>query len=129
MDRQSVGQVTPEVFVFGSREKPLFVVGDYKQSIYSFQGADPAIFGRMRDDFRAFRIDRIASVVIAGRIFKPERGKQLADLVLLTLDADAFFARFGFAPVDRERVPETVRASREFTIHHCDRAVCMRVLL
>jgi predicted DNA-binding transcriptional regulator YafY len=33
----------------------------------------------MRDDFRAFRIDRIASVVIAGRIFKPERGKQLAD--------------------------------------------------
>jgi len=33
----------------------------------------------MRSDFRAFRIDRIASVVIAGRIFKPERGKQLAD--------------------------------------------------
>ncbi|WP_292239154.1 YafY family protein, partial [Mesorhizobium sp.] len=33
----------------------------------------------MRDDFRAFRIDRIASVVIAGRIYKPERGKQLAD--------------------------------------------------
>ena len=33
----------------------------------------------MRDDFRAFRIDRIASVVIAGRVFKPERGKQLAD--------------------------------------------------
>src|SRR5690606_19597881 len=33
----------------------------------------------MRNDFRAFRIDRISSVVIAGRIFKPERGKQLAD--------------------------------------------------
>lgn len=33
----------------------------------------------MRDDFRAFRIDRITSVVIAGRLFKPERGKQLAD--------------------------------------------------
>ena len=33
----------------------------------------------LRDDFRAFRIDRIASVVMAGRIFKPERGKQLAD--------------------------------------------------
>ena len=33
----------------------------------------------MRDDFRAFRIDRLASVAISGRIFKPERGKQLAD--------------------------------------------------
>ncbi len=33
----------------------------------------------MRYDFRAFRIDRIARVVISGRTFKPERGKQLAD--------------------------------------------------
>ncbi len=33
----------------------------------------------LRDDFRAFRIDRIASVVLAGRNFKPERGKQLTD--------------------------------------------------
>lgn len=33
----------------------------------------------LRDDFRAFRIDRIASVAPSGRAFKPERGKQLAD--------------------------------------------------
>ncbi len=33
----------------------------------------------MRDDFRAFRIDRIASLATAGRTFKPERGKRLAD--------------------------------------------------
>ena len=33
----------------------------------------------LRDDFRTFRIDRIASVAPAGRGFKPERGKQLAD--------------------------------------------------
>jgi len=33
----------------------------------------------MRDDFRAFRIDRIGSITQAGRIFRPERGKQLAD--------------------------------------------------
>ena len=33
----------------------------------------------MRSDFRAFRIDRIATVVVTGRTFKPERGKQLAD--------------------------------------------------
>lgn len=33
----------------------------------------------LRDDFRAFRIDRIASVTPAGRIFRHERGKTLAD--------------------------------------------------
>ncbi len=38
-------------------ERPLprtiFAVGDYKQSIYSFQGADPAEFHRWRERFRA----------------------------------------------------------------------------
>ncbi len=34
-------------------ERTIFVVGDKKQSIYSFQGADPAEFDRMRADFEA----------------------------------------------------------------------------
>ena len=33
--------------------RTLFVVGDEKQSIYSFQGADPAEFGKMRGRFAA----------------------------------------------------------------------------
>lgn len=33
----------------------------------------------LRDDFRAFRIDRIVVMQEAGRGFKPERGKQLGD--------------------------------------------------
>ena len=33
----------------------------------------------MRDDFRAFRIDRIAGLDNAGRTFRPERGKTLTD--------------------------------------------------
>lgn len=33
----------------------------------------------LREDFRAFRIDRIATVAPSGRTFKPERGKLLAD--------------------------------------------------
>jgi predicted DNA-binding transcriptional regulator YafY len=33
----------------------------------------------MRGDFRAFRIDRIATVAPADRTFKPERGKTLTD--------------------------------------------------
>ena len=33
----------------------------------------------LRDDFRAFRIDRIAELTSTGRIFRPERGKTLSD--------------------------------------------------
>ncbi len=32
--------------------RSIFVVGDKKQSIYSFQGADPAAFDRLRDHFK-----------------------------------------------------------------------------
>ena len=34
------------------RPRTLFVVGDFKQSIYSFQGADPAVMGENRVDLR-----------------------------------------------------------------------------
>lgn len=34
--------------------RTLFVVGDGKQSIYSFQGADPAVFTQMQQDLRRF---------------------------------------------------------------------------
>ena len=43
--------------------RTIFAVGDEKQSIYSFQGADPAGFARARDQFRA----RVES---AGRRFQ-----------------------------------------------------------
>ncbi len=33
----------------------------------------------LRDDFRAFRIDRLSGITPAGRIFRHERGKTLAD--------------------------------------------------
>jgi ATP-dependent helicase/nuclease subunit A len=37
-----------------NRRRTLFVVGDKKQSIYSFQGADVAAFDRKRDHFSAY---------------------------------------------------------------------------
>ncbi len=37
----------------GDIQRTIFVVGDKKQSIYSFQGADPAEFDRMRLEFSA----------------------------------------------------------------------------
>ena len=50
-----VAAVAEEFFAGeGARERPrtLFVVGDLKQSIYSFQGADPEAFLRMRAHFQ-----------------------------------------------------------------------------
>ncbi|OJW55253.1 MAG: double-strand break repair helicase AddA [Alphaproteobacteria bacterium 41-28] len=36
------------------RNRTLFIVGDGKQSIYSFQGADPVVFTQMQHDLRTF---------------------------------------------------------------------------
>jgi ATP-dependent helicase/nuclease subunit A len=36
------------------RNRTLFIVGDGKQSIYSFQGADPAVFTQMQQDLSTF---------------------------------------------------------------------------
>ena len=41
-----------EEMTAGATDNTLFVVGDRKQSIYSFQGADAAAFDRMRSHFR-----------------------------------------------------------------------------
>ena len=49
-----VGSLAEEFFAIdGGRDamRTLFVVGDEKQSIYSFQGADPAAFDKMRQHF------------------------------------------------------------------------------
>ncbi len=37
-----------------ARNRTLFIVGDEKQSIYSFQGADPVVFTQMQQDLRTF---------------------------------------------------------------------------
>ncbi|MBW4706700.1 double-strand break repair helicase AddA [Roseobacter sp. YSTF-M11] len=44
-------------------KRTLFVVGDKKQSIYSFQGADPREFDRMEEDFKA-------KLEAAGHVFQ-----------------------------------------------------------
>jgi amino-acid N-acetyltransferase len=38
----------------------------------------------------------------------------VADLYLLTTDADGYFARLGFAIIDREQTPDAIRQTREF---------------
>lgn len=57
-DQWDVIRLLAEEFLSGEgaradRERTLFVVGDKKQSIYSFQGADPEAFDRMQQHFGA----------------------------------------------------------------------------
>ena len=53
-----------------------------------------------------------------------ERG--IDDVTLVTLDADEFFRGLGFENIARNDVPEAVRASPEFRIHHCASGHWMR---
>lgn len=46
---QDVDRVQDEIFSALSRTGCRFVVGDIKQSIYSFRGAEPSVFGELRD--------------------------------------------------------------------------------
>ena len=61
-DQWKVVELLAEEFAAGEgaqpeRRRTIFVVGDKKQSIYSFQGADPAAFDRMKDHFRKGHAD------------------------------------------------------------------------
>ena len=45
-----------------NRPRTLFVVGDFKQSIYSFQGANPRLFQEKREGFQALAGPRLETV-------------------------------------------------------------------
>jgi ATP-dependent helicase/nuclease subunit A len=64
-----IERLTEEFFAGrGAREdrvRTIFVVGDDKQSIFSFQGADPRLFGEMREAFRR----RVSE---SGQTFHPD---------------------------------------------------------
>ncbi|MFZ5963250.1 double-strand break repair helicase AddA [Thalassococcus sp. BH17M4-6] len=62
--------------------RTIFVVGDKKQSIYSFQGADPREFDRMRDDFAA----RLAATDQPLRDLTLEYSFRSADPILQLVD-------------------------------------------
>ncbi|SMX47147.1 double-strand break repair helicase AddA [Actibacterium lipolyticum] len=63
-------------------ERTIFVVGDKKQSIYSFQGADPDGFDRMREHFA----ERLKNVSNALQELLLEYSFRSSDAVLRTVD-------------------------------------------
>ncbi|TMV38240.1 double-strand break repair helicase AddA, partial [Thioclava sp. BHET1] len=76
----------------GARDitRTIFVVGDKKQSIYSFQGADLAAFDRMRSHFRA----RLAEVQVPLADLTLEYSFRSSQAVLRLVDT-TFEARAG----------------------------------
>ncbi len=49
-----------------------------------------------------------------------------SDVYLLTRTIERMASRMGFEPIARERVPQAIRASREFAINACATATVMR---
>ena len=94
-------KLTEEFFAgAGARDRPrtLFVVGDEKQSIYSFQGADLA-------NFRAVRARLVAQAAAAGRPIRAElldRSFRSVPAVLALVDAVFALPEAGAGVVDRD---------------------------
>ncbi|MEQ3625708.1 MAG: double-strand break repair helicase AddA [Celeribacter sp.] len=76
------GEFTAGEGTRGARERTIFVVGDKKQSIYSFQGADPDGFDRMRASFS----ERLAQVQAALVELQLEYSFRSATPVLRAVD-------------------------------------------
>ena len=65
------------------QERTIFVVGDQKQSIYSFQGADVSAFSRMRETFR----DRLENIAAPFQSLELEHSFRSSPAVLQLVDA------------------------------------------
>lgn len=82
-------------------QRTIFVVGDKKQSIYSFQGADPREFDRMQRDF-AERLEAAGTPLQTQRL---EHSFRSSSAILDTVDA-TFHGReeSGFSP-EQSHIP------------------------
>jgi ATP-dependent helicase/nuclease subunit A len=90
-----VEEITSEFYAGAGRHedvaemaRTMFAVGDEKQSIYSFQGADPAMFGEMRDRFgeRAKAVERMWRSVEMAQSFRSSEA--ILDVVDAVFDSE-----------------------------------------
>ena len=63
---------------------------------------------------------------LCERVMDHARDAGCRAVYLLTLDAAGYFERLGFEAIDREKAPNGIRASREFSVLCPDSAVLMR---
>jgi ATP-dependent helicase/nuclease subunit A len=106
---QVVRAITDEFFAgLGARgiARTVFVVGDEKQSIYSFQGADPRAFGGMRGHFDAMLEPLGAPLQHCALIYSFRSAApvlRLVDAVFQGPAAEAFEEPVEHAPFDPDR--------------------------
>lgn len=62
---------------------------------------------------------------LCERIIAYARSKGVTALYLLTNDAEALFVKLGFTSIDRDELPESIRATREFRCLCPETAVSM----
>ena len=80
----------------------IFAVGDPKQSIFSFQGADPALFAAMRDEFAS----RAAAARLPLATVPLDVSFRSSPLLLEAVDALLRQAEFGDGAVHQARHTE-----------------------
>jgi amino-acid N-acetyltransferase len=68
---------------------------------------------------------RGAAQVLCDRIIQDSRDRAVADLYLLTTDADAYFDRHGFAVIDRDEAPAAIKSTQQFAELCPDSAIVM----
>ncbi len=66
---------------------------------------------------------------IVAHLIEQGREKHIESIYLLTFSAESFFARLGFAVVDRSVAPESIHNTSEFKFLCPDSAVCMCLML
>ncbi|MFZ4689973.1 MAG: double-strand break repair helicase AddA [Polymorphobacter sp.] len=99
----------------GAREtrRTLFVVGDFKQSIFGFQGADPAVYRDKRDGFAELASDAgdvLETIELTTNFRSVGAVLDVVDAVIAELGAQAF-DKDGVLPHVPERKPQAGRVT------------------
>lgn len=110
-----IGHLVDDYFTDEDRKRTLFVVGDFKQAIYRFQGTDPKVFaaeGRRLGEL-ASRAGRNIDHVPLDRSFRS--GPAILDLVNSFLE-DAGPDALGLSSVPEPHIPNRANAGGEVVI-------------
>lgn len=111
-----------------SEDLPDDDVGQPNRHFYFFHGPDETFIGM--GGFELYGADALLrSVVTAEEVRGAGHGGPMVELLLnemrqrgaasaylLTTTAEGFFARLGFAVIDRDEAPEAIKATREYVL-------------